>query len=568
MQLITDYGLLEARPDTSLDDACLRDLRTTDPHHDKERIKNTNGGLLEDCYRWILDNEAFKRWRDSDANGLLWVRGDPGKGKTMLLCGIIDELARSRILFRPSQGTAISFFFCQATDTRINSAKSVLRGLIYSLVKNDISLLRHLRYQYKDAGKDLFEDTNAWSALTSIFTEILQNLSSKDIWVYLVIDALDECSVGCLDLLDLIVEMSSIHPKTKWIISSRNREDIVECLSNDSVTQIAPISLELNDISVSEAVNAFIRHKVDSLQKKKGYDPETRHQVHRHLYSNSQGTFLWVALVCKNLDEIPRRHVLKKLTMQVFPPGLDALYKRIMDQVRESEDADICMEILGTVSTVFRPITLKELGSFLQRKSCGFDDLSDDILTDIITACGSFLTLRNDAVVFVHQSAKDFLLATMSAEILLKGIEHEHQTIFSRSLDILNDTLRRDILDLRLPGVPTRDIRIPTPNPLTAAGYACVFFVDHLCASKSYEVSKPLNFFLQKKYLHWLEALAILGGISDGVYAMKKLETFVKVSVTIQISFEYGLIYLPVPRHIADYQSIGEQNAKGSIEAI
>ena len=498
------------------------------------------------------------------------MRGDPGKGKTMLLCGIIEELTRSRLLSDASQGTAISFFFCQATDARINNANSVLRSLIYSLVKSDISLLSHLRHHYKDAGKDLFEDANAWSALSSIFTEILQDLSSKHTCVYLVIDALDECSVGCRDLLDLIVEKSSIHPKTKWVISSRNREDIVECLSNDSAIQIAPISLELNEISVSEAVNVFIRHKVDLLQKKKGYDSETRDQVYRHLYSNSQDTFLWVALVCKSLDQTPRRHVLKRLKMHVFPPGLDALYKRIMDQVRESEDAEICMEILGTVSTVYRPITLSELGSFLQGRSCGFDNFSDDILADIITACGSFLTLRDNAVVFVHQSAKDFLLTTMSAEILPNGLEHKHQTIFSHSLEILNETLRRDILDLRLPGIPTKDISLPTPNPLEAVVYACIFFVDHLCASKHHwhesPEPEPLGHFLQKKYLYWLEALSILGGISDGIHAMKKLETFIKVCIAPGLSWKIksGLL---IPGNIADYPSTGERNARGFIGA-
>ncbi|KAJ5930622.1 hypothetical protein N7466_006115 [Penicillium verhagenii] len=45
----------------SLNQACLRDLRTTNPHHDKDRIQNTNGGLLKDSYCWILDNEQFQQ---------------------------------------------------------------------------------------------------------------------------------------------------------------------------------------------------------------------------------------------------------------------------------------------------------------------------------------------------------------------------------------------------------------------------------------------------------------------------------------------------------------------------
>ncbi|KAK4107453.1 hypothetical protein N656DRAFT_741730, partial [Canariomyces notabilis] len=74
------------------DTQCLQDLRLTDPRDDKKRIQNTKGGLLRDAYHWILDNTEFQQWRNSLDSNLLWIKGDPGKGKTMLLCGIIDEL--------------------------------------------------------------------------------------------------------------------------------------------------------------------------------------------------------------------------------------------------------------------------------------------------------------------------------------------------------------------------------------------------------------------------------------------------------------------------------------------
>ena len=43
---------------------CLRDLRSTDPRDDKKRIEETKGGLLEDSYRWILENSEFRRWHN------------------------------------------------------------------------------------------------------------------------------------------------------------------------------------------------------------------------------------------------------------------------------------------------------------------------------------------------------------------------------------------------------------------------------------------------------------------------------------------------------------------------
>ncbi|KAI3195129.1 hypothetical protein DTO013E5_10216 [Penicillium roqueforti] len=382
--------------ETSLNQACLRDLRTTNPHHDKDRIENTNGGLLKDSYCWILDNEEFQQWQNNQSNCLLWIRGDPGKGKTMLLCGIIDELTR---LFGDTAN--ISFFFCQATDARINNATAVLRGLIYSLVKKHPSLLSHVKSQYDHAGKALFEDINAWNALSRIFTDILKDATLLS--TYLIIDAVDECTTGLSSLLDLIAQASSTYPQRKWIVSSRNWPDIEERLDS---TNTAPISLELNEASVSEAVSKFIRHKVYYLAKVKKYSDETRDTICRHLLSNSQGTFLWVALVCQDLDRISRWHALKKL--KAFPPGLNALYDRMIDQVHNSEDAESCKRILAVMSIVYRPIAFDELVSLVELP----DDLSSDseALSEIIAICGSFLTVREDTIVFVHQSAKEFLL--------------------------------------------------------------------------------------------------------------------------------------------------------------
>ncbi|WPJ57284.1 hypothetical protein SMAC4_13009 [Sordaria macrospora] len=59
-----------------------------DPHVEKERIELAKGGLLADAYRWVFDNPDFNRWRQLRESRLLWIKGDPGKGKTMLLCGI------------------------------------------------------------------------------------------------------------------------------------------------------------------------------------------------------------------------------------------------------------------------------------------------------------------------------------------------------------------------------------------------------------------------------------------------------------------------------------------------
>ncbi|CAG7936854.1 unnamed protein product [Penicillium salamii] len=77
---------------------------------------------------------------DNQNNYLLWIRGNPGKRKIILLYNIINELIWS---FRDT--TNISFFFYQATNGRINNATAILRDLIYSLIKKQLSLLFYIK---------------------------------------------------------------------------------------------------------------------------------------------------------------------------------------------------------------------------------------------------------------------------------------------------------------------------------------------------------------------------------------------------------------------------------------
>jgi hypothetical protein len=504
---------------------CIQHLYLSDPRDDKKRIEDTKGGLLQDSYRWILGNSEFKQWRSDQLSPLLWIRGDPGKGKTMLLCGIINELSKSTF-----DTALLSFFFCQATDSKINNATAVLRGLLYVLVGQQPSLVSHIRKRYDHSGKTLFEDTNAWIALSEAFTDILQDPTLAN--TYLIVDALDECVIGLPKLLDLIVQTSSVSCRVKWIVSSRNWPDIEERLVNAGQN----LSLELNAESVSAAVSIFIQHKVLELAQRKKYNNRIRDAVLNHLSSNANGTFLWVALVYQGLEKIPKVAILARLND--FPPGLDALYEQMMKQIRNSDYTDVCNQILASIAIVYRPVTLTELTSLIDV----FEDMSDDAesIREIIGFCGSFLTVRKDTIYFVHQSAKDYLLTKANDKIYPYGIEAIHHAIFSQSLQAMSQTLRRDNYGLRLPGIHIAQVETPNPDSLAAARYSCFYWVDHLldCGIRENTIKNLKNSglvlkFLRQSYLYWLEALSLMGGLSDGILMIRKLESWLQVSVYI-----------------------------------
>ncbi|KAH9204262.1 NACHT domain-containing protein [Leptodontidium sp. 2 PMI_412] len=436
---------------------CMQDLRPTDPRLDKERIEATKGGLLQEAYRW----------RTNQHNRLLWIKGDHGKGKTMLLCGIADELQNSL-----AKSALLSYFFCQATDSRINRATAVLRGLIYLLVDQQPSLVSHVQASYDKAGKVFFEDANAWLALTKVFSSILHDPNL--VATYLIVDALDECVVDLPNLLCFIAETSSVSTRVKWVVSSRNWPEIEKTLETAMQKVIGMVGWGL---------------------------------IQQHLSLNAHGTFLWVALVCQKLSNLSGWKAIQKL--KALPPGLDALYQRMLDQIKASEDSELCMNVLAVVSTVYRPITIDELVTLVKMPN-GVDG-EYEALAEII--------------------AKEFLIGKAPQEPLLLRAQDVHNTIFSRSLQVMSITLRRDIYSLRAPGISIDQVEPPKPDPLAAVRYSCLYWVDHLLGSritkdtiKDLKDSGSVYSFLRQCFLYWLEALSLLKSVSEGVIMIKKLE--------------------------------------------
>jgi hypothetical protein len=507
---------------------CLRDLSHGDPKDDKKRIEETKGGLLVDSYRWVLDNATFQQWQRDPQRQLLWVKGDPGKGKTMLLCGIIDELCISM----PTT-SLVSYFFCQATFSHLNSATAVLRGLLYMLVAQQPLLVSHIYKRYDLAGKRLFEDANAWIALTEIWVDVLRDPSLR--MGYLFIDGLDECTFDRSKLLRFIAMQSSSSSRLKWIVSSRNWPEIERSL--EAAADKVLLSLELNARSISAAVKTFIDKKVSRLAEEERYDEQIRNVISNYLSANANDTFLWVALVCQHLKGTAKRHVMKKL--KSIPIGLKPYYERMMSGINESEDAETCRCVLATTAILVRPVVIQELTVIVEPLKEFVDH--PETVREIIQLCGSFLIMEEDTVYFVHQSAQDFLLADAQDKIFPNGIDMAHQEIFWRSLALLSSQLHRDMYKLTAPGTSTDIVQPPSPDPLTALRYPCVYWIDHIYNSKAMfqdshvgkkQVADTIMLFVKEKYLYWLEALSLCNNATKCVAAMEALSSLADVRDT------------------------------------
>lgn len=102
--------------------------------------------------------------------------------------------------------------------------------------------------------------------------------------------------------------------------------------------------------------------------------------------------------------------------------------------------------ILSTVVATRRPLHLQELSVLA--------DLPDQrskveqTTVAMVNMCGSFLTLREDHIYIIQQSARDFLSDEAAVSVFPSGAGEVHRDIFSRSIQVMSRNLQRNMYQL------------------------------------------------------------------------------------------------------------------------
>jgi hypothetical protein len=560
-------------------------LRRTNPQHHKRDIENEQGGVLEGSCDWVFKNDTFHTWWTTQESHLLWINGEPGKGKTMIALAAISEIERRKITQQGPESFALrrsrlrrcmsasfffkneapahfarrnhlrpyisAFFFFKNEVTATSNAFSALQGLMFLLVDQKEELIRHVRKRMNLQQNTLFQGSEPFNVLEDILSDIARDPECPEI--YLVVDALDECLEQKLELLSLIANSPKrLGSKVKWLVTSRNEKSIEEALQTGFPK--AMISLELNADNIKAAVALYINAKVDELSRVKGYSrggESLEQDVKRYLTKNSEDTFLWVALVYQEL----RKVLVVGRTMSVLrkiPAGLRPLYLRMLEQIREQgrsdsggeddssrlEDMEHRKLILAFVSVSLRPPSIYELGALA--------GIPDDLcqpeahITDLVNSCGSFLKIRNEVVSFVHLSATEFFEKHEGFDFVAIGFNEAHLAVFRRSCLLMTKLLKQDICRLGSPGVliqeATSQINQHLPRELE---YPCCYWIDHLWHAYGSDVNRVaadqeavdiIRGFLERKLLNWLEALSLQGKIAESLHVVEKLQALSLVS--------------------------------------
>jgi hypothetical protein len=221
-----------------------------------------------------------------------------------------------------------------------------------------------------------------------------------------------------------------------------------------------------------------------------------------------------------------------------MPRGLNPLYDRMMAQIAaqdaETTDTDYCWDILRSTTLAFRPLKLEELAIAADLPK----DLCNDVqaVVDLVSRCGSFLTIRDGILSFIHLSAKDYFLVGKGQQVF-DGLPAEEQgRMADRLLDAMDSTLRRDMCSLQKPGVRICEAASRVRGScLPQIAYACEYWVEHLqagersCSNMLADGDKVHGFF-RKHLLHWLEVMSLLQKMPEAILALQKLEVAVNVS--------------------------------------
>ncbi|KID86073.1 ribosome assembly protein 4 (RSA4) [Metarhizium guizhouense ARSEF 977] len=234
--------------------------------------------------------EFFQGWDSTTEpeNQLLWVRGETGVGKTMLLTGTVRALLPATAQDK-SDPCFLSFYFFDHAKKGSNNAASALRTIIWLILVYQPDLCTHLTRKLDSTRRRHLNDPNDFLALSAIFYDMIED--ERIAKTYIVVDVLDQCmscngQPGVDDVLALITKSLKLSKRIKWLVSSDESERFKSTFLNIGCRHV---DLSQGLLGMDVAMHDYIAAKVRDLARTNKYDEELEEEVIRELHSASQG---------------------------------------------------------------------------------------------------------------------------------------------------------------------------------------------------------------------------------------------------------------------------------------
>ncbi|KAH6988696.1 hypothetical protein EDB80DRAFT_623375, partial [Ilyonectria destructans] len=391
---------------------------------------------VEGTCLWLLKHKHFQSWLKQESGPLL-VTADPGCGKSVLAKYLIDHgLPRSPTILIPRHPSFyiymttslyvtsaeyshhICYFFFKDQDQ--NTVRQALCALLHQLFSQKPSLIEHALPQFRKDGQGLINSTES---LWQILRNAIKDPQAGPI--IMVLDALDECAES--EFADLMRNVRSQsrgdqlgHGKLKYLLTCRPYEQIVSEFHDllDAFPNIR-IPGEEESEAITKEVNRVITHRVNQLSEKKSLSHDIKSHLEKKLQETTHRTYLWVYLVFDYLEKgnFKKTQMGVESTIAIFPRSVNEAYERILNN---------------------RPLTLSEMNIAvnIDDTSQSLHDLDleeeKDFKSSLRSWCGLFVSTHHGKIYFLHQTAREFLLAGLASPTTVPSELHWHHSITTR----------------------------------------------------------------------------------------------------------------------------------------
>lgn len=287
---------------------------------------------------------------------------------------------------------------------------------------------------------------------------------------------------------------------------------------------------------VTAAVRAYAVVKLEKLIRKMEYEPSEAKTVREVVSAQAGSTFLWVALVCNELANTTRSWNVKETNFAV-PAGLTDLYDRMMSDLdRETEPSKV---ILRSVLVAAEPLRCIDIQGIVPNKP------NQTTVLNMIRSCGSFLTLENDRVRLIHESARDYLTSAKGQTRLAFHAIAAHEFLARQAIEQMHHTLiQNNLCGVEVPDVETSEV--PESIITSQIGhlrYWVKYWLWHYAEfsaevqrSKNSDLpnllirlSREIHEFLTTYLLRWLESMFWLWHDFKEVQGMMQIKAVAKV---------------------------------------